>query len=561
MNLKFRMHFRAKALLCAITCLAAVLTAATLAQAVDQTAKNGCTSPVPYTGAITSPGFTSDSASESFIVRVELQGWFEVESVAPTGFDNTVLEYSLDPGAGERDWIEFGNLRDGRPANTGGAFDVPYSNRGTGVAPAYDSYSFPLPAAALDQTNVQVRFRFDTSDQTFQGFRGVGVDGVQILTNSTTLTEGFEGPNFTWAFDPASGPGAPFWQVVDNSQNVTVKSPEVNPTLVTLPDNGALPQTDLGTHFAWFGNLASGTFCGPDFANTDQAPDTTITSGPSGSVPSTDAVFEFTSSEQAFFECQLDGGGFQPCASPQSYSNLALGSHTFEVRATDFTGNTDPTPAVRTWTAREKTLADLDPPTQGVDVNVDQVRGTVLVGLTGAPARAARDDPGARTTQKGVTFVPLTEARQVPVGSFLDTRKGTVRLQSARDRLGTRQTGTFLNGLFQVRQSRKRRLKGRTDLNLKGGSFRRCRTVGKGKPTAALSRRQIRRLRANARGRFRTGGRNSSATVRGTIWDIADRCDGTLTKVRRGSVVVRDFRRKRNVVLRAGKSYLARAPG
>ena len=40
-----------------------------------------------------------------------------------------------------------------------------------------------------------------------------------------------------------------------------------------------------------------------------------------------------------------------------------------------------------------------------------------------------------------------------------------------------------------------------------------------------------------------------------------DRCDGTLTKVRRGAVVVRDFRRKRNVVVRAGKSYLARARG
>ena len=131
-------------------------------------------------------------------------------------------------------------------------------------------------------------------------------------------------------------------------------------------------------------------------------PRTTITSGPSGSVPSTDATFEFTASELAFFECQLDGGGFGPCASPQNHSNLALGAHTFDVRATDFTGNVDPTPATRTWTVREKTLDDLDNPTQGVDVNVDQVSGTVLVGVTGAAARAARKEPGARTTQKGV---------------------------------------------------------------------------------------------------------------------------------------------------------------
>ena len=33
------------------------------------------------------------------------------------------------------------------------------------------------------------------------------------------------------------------------------------------------------------------------------------------------------------------------CISPASYSNLANGSHTFDVRATDAAGNTDPTPA------------------------------------------------------------------------------------------------------------------------------------------------------------------------------------------------------------------------
>ena len=60
--------------------------------------------------------------------------------------------------------------------------------------------------------------------------------------------------------------------------------------------------------------------------------------------------------------------------------------------------------------------------------------------------------------------------------------------------------------------------------------------------------------------RFRTRGRYSAATVRGTIWDTIDRCDGTLTRVRRGVVVVRDFRKRRKITLRAGKSYLARAP-
>jgi hypothetical protein len=48
--------------------------------------------------------------------------------------------------------------------------------------------------------------------------------------------------------------------------------------------------------------------------------------------------------------------------------------------------------------------------------------------------------------------------------------------------------------------------------------------------------------------------------VRGTVWVTTDRCDGTLTKVSRGRVAVRDFRRKKTVLVKAGKSYLARAP-
>ena len=44
------------------------------------------------------------------------------------------------------------------------------------------------------------------------------------------------------------------------------------------------------------------------------------------------------------FACQLDGGGYSACTSPKSYSGLADGSHTFQVRATDTAGNSDPCP-------------------------------------------------------------------------------------------------------------------------------------------------------------------------------------------------------------------------
>jgi len=79
-------------------------------------------------------------------------------------------------------------------------------------------------------------------------------------------------------------------------------------------------------------------------------PDTTITAAPSNPSGSPDATFEFTSEAGATFECRLDGGAWEACSSPKSYTGLSDGSHTFEVRASDAAGNTDPTPAGYTWT-------------------------------------------------------------------------------------------------------------------------------------------------------------------------------------------------------------------
>jgi hypothetical protein len=287
-------------------------------------------------------------------------------------------------------------------------------------------------------------------------------------------------------------------------------------------------------------------------------PATTITSGPSGQTDDDAPTFAFNASEPgSSFECSVDGGPFTPCASPFTTPELPPGSHTFSVRARDPAGNVGPA-STSSFSVAATKIEDLPVPTIGEEVNVGPVPGSgpVLIAVPSGASAAAR----ARASQKGLTFVPLTEARQIPTGSFLDTSRGTVEMVSATGQGQRTQSGKFSAGVFQVLQSRARRARGLTELRLKGGSFRRCGARSSGRTaTAALSRRTVRRLRANARGRFVTRGRNSSATVRGTIWTTTDRCDGTLTQVRRGTVVVRDFRRKRNVIVRAGKSYLARA--
>jgi streptogramin lyase len=182
------------------------------------------------------------------------------------------------------------------------------------------------------------------------------------------------------------------------------------------------------------------------------------------------------------------------------------------------------------------------PPVLGETVTVAPAAGSVWIKA-----------PGARR------FVALAAGKSLPVGSIVDARRGKVVLHSARDTAGAVQKGTFWGAMFQVRQRRDGR--GMTDLVLRGGSFASCgaRASGTIAQTARRKRKPVRKLWGRDRhGRFRTHGRDSVATVRGTVWATSDRCAGTLTRVRKGKVLVRDLRRRRSVLLTAGESYFAR---
>jgi hypothetical protein len=150
--------------------------------------------------------------------------------------------------------------------------------------------------------------------------------------------------------------------------------------------------------------------------------------------------------------------------------------------------------------------------------------------------------------------VPLMDSIGVPFGSKLDATQGAVRVTSAAGG-GHSQFGDFSQGAFLVKQRRTARAV--TEIVLTGGDLTKCAASGaRGRVTAA--RTVLRRLFGRAHGRFRSRGRFSTATVRGTEWSVIDRCDGTLTTVKRGTVAVRDRVKHRTVTLRSGQSYLAR---
>jgi eukaryotic-like serine/threonine-protein kinase len=122
----------------------------------------------------------------------------------------------------------------------------------------------------------------------------------------------------------------------------------------SITDGGASEGTHTYTARASNENGTSEPSDGAEVTVDTSAPDTTITDGPEGEVDDADATFEFESSDEgSSFECQLDGGGFEPCESPQEYQDLEIGPHTFDVRAIDAAGNVDESPDSRAWVVLE----------------------------------------------------------------------------------------------------------------------------------------------------------------------------------------------------------------
>jgi sugar lactone lactonase YvrE len=180
-----------------------------------------------------------------------------------------------------------------------------------------------------------------------------------------------------------------------------------------------------------------------------------------------------------------------------------------------------------------------------------------VLGQTAAPTAATGTvlvkAPGSNK------FKPLDTTASIPIGSTMDATHGTVSLSFATNGSGATQSGTFSKGQFTMSQSKKN--KGLTEMKLAGGgNFRRsCKVRAGAAGGKAKRKRPSRSLFSSVHGRFRTRGRNSTATVRGTKWLTKDTCAGTLTRVMKGTVVVQDLVKHKKVVLKRGHQYLARS--
>jgi hypothetical protein len=183
-----------------------------------------------------------------------------------------------------------------------------------------------------------------------------------------------------------------------------------------------------------------------------------------------------------------------------------------------------------------------------VSSNVQVVSGTVLVKL-----------PGSNQ------FVPLSGLKQIPFGAIIDARHGKVTITFALPHGGT-QSITLSEGEFKLSQARN----GAVTATLVGGNFSVCPTARERShiarassiraSSAASKRHVVRKLWANGHAKFSTKGNYASGAVQGTRWLTEDLCGGTLYHVVTDKVLITNFVNHHHVLVKAGHTYLAKAP-
>jgi hypothetical protein len=252
----------------------------------------------------------------------------------------------------------------------------------------------------------------------------------------------------------------------------------------------------------------------------------------------------------------IDPATGQTTYTPQAGSTQA-DSFTFDARSINGTGPpvtvtiaatpATPPPTTPGGTTPPPTTT-VAPPAEHVSSDIARSSGRVLIRLPGS-----------------TTYVSLTTATNVPLGTFVDARAGHVTVEVAIAAAGDTQTGTFYGGRFQILQTAGANPV--ANMRLFGGTFHgkapkddtpsgpagaraaRAKAKAKKKPTP------VRHLWGDVHGNFRTTGRGASASVRGTQWKLTDYPTWTSVHVERGSVAVRDFHRHRTVLVTTGHTY------
>jgi hypothetical protein len=243
----------------------------------------------------------------------------------------------------------------GASLGTTTVFATSNSDNGPGVAQDYRATA--ATSEIVDRLSVYLR---GTASRVAIGLYTGTTSTAQTLQRSCTVTSPVAGWNRCTINPYQVTAGATYWLAVmqpSKTAGQLVYSEGVlsggQSYVARGRGRGSLPATwSNGRGWSGYGAslYADQTGTQPPPPPDTTPPDTSITGHPTDGTTSTDATFTFTATEVgSTFTCSLDGID-AACASPKTYTGLAVGRHTFVVAATDAAQNTDPTPPTFTWT-------------------------------------------------------------------------------------------------------------------------------------------------------------------------------------------------------------------
>jgi len=436
----------------------------------------------------------------------------------------------------------------------------------TGLAPG-TTYHYRLVATNSAGTSYGADQSFETDPPPPAATTNPAtlVDQTSARLGSTVNPRGLPTTyRFEWGTSSEYGSQAPLSEADAGSDDIDHD--------LTADLSGLSPSTTY--HYRVVATNASGTSYGADRSFRTAPPPPAATTGAASLIEATSATLNATVNPNgAATTYRFEWGRSSEYGSSIPATDSAVGSDTsgqqlaqavsgltagttyhFRVVATNAAGTTygadrsfttrsaEPPAEEQEGPAPEAGAPRLPPavaPNLGRTVTLEPASGSVRIRL-----------PGSKR------YLPLAEASTVPTGSRIETRRGTVRLTSVRGAGGRLQTGTFWGDVFRIQQRRAQRHVTVLDLRrpMRCPAARRADALAR----AAGSRSRRGLWGRDRGGRFRTRGRHGAATVRGTKWLTRDGCAATTFRVKRGAVVVRDFARRRNVLLRAGHSYRAK---
>ena len=138
-----------------------------------------------------------------------------------------------------------------------------------------------------------------------------------------------------------------------------------------------------------------------------------ISSGPSGTVPASNATFAFTGEADAAFDCSLDNGPWERCSAPKSYQSLRDGARSFRVRQTDAAGNVGSAFASRSWEIAS-TQSRLEATLTGGSLSLAALGEVALPGGQLKLVGQRGGDGSWTVPQSGVQFNPIEQTIDAP---------------------------------------------------------------------------------------------------------------------------------------------------